>query len=311
MLIALYQGSLISIHSHKAETLKKLSKERCLLCPDCKGELLYRHGHTIQSHFSHVRKECSSPFSEPESIEHDTGKQHLYEWLSETNNLTRVELEYHISKTNQRADIFLPSQKHAVEFQCSPIQGDTWKKRRALYHEADVESFWVLGYSMHTYANPKHQRAHKLNNLERAVLEVEGKIIYYDTLTKQFVVLIVEESLKRFVIGTEYFFSPKECTFKNGSFSSKYDFFIAMQNRRRDYTLQKTTQAKETTKFINETRGNKPKEKVLATPKQINYLKGLLVKNGKQIPYKLGGLTKKEATIIIRSLENETKKTKI
>lgn len=307
MLTALHKNQLITIFSFDLETMKHLSEKKELLCPDCQDVLLFKQCNRKQSHFSHVKKDCSFPFSEPESIEHETGKQKIFEWLQQNFKQEECHLEQFISLTKQRADTFVSSHSLAVEFQCSPIQEKTWSKRHDLYKQASIWDIWILGYSMHKYYKETSCYEHKLNPLEETILKHQHKIIYFDVLTNQFVFLFVEKKHKNYWTGKEYFFKAEELLFHDKyGIVSKFDFFIHNQKKRKQFSENERDKAKETSQLIKETKKTLNAPKVLATKKQINYIKHLLYQNNKKIPYKLHGLLKEEATVLIKKLANET-----
>jgi hypothetical protein len=170
-----------------------------------------------------------------------------------------------------------------------------------LYQSANINSIWVLGYSMHKYHGDTHI-FHKMNQLESAVLKAYQKVMYYDVLTKYFVVLMPEKVSAKYVQGKEYFFKPDEVFIKDGKFVSKYDYFLSIQKNRHDFCLNEGKKEKETDDFIKNIKITVENERKLATKKQINYIKFLLHKSNKKIPYKLHGLTQNQADAIIRKL---------
>jgi competence CoiA-like predicted nuclease len=309
LLTAIYEQKTIKVDDFPISFLREKSEEKKLLCPDCFKPVIFKEYHQKQNHFSHYQFDCSYPFREPESLEHETGKKALYDWLSTQFKKENCEMELHIKKTNQRADTFVSSHNIACEFQCSPIQAKTWIKRHELYAQAEVKDSWILGYSMHKYSSNVSTYFHKLNPLEEEMKHHhDGKIIYYDVLTKQFVFLLLEKKIKNAYIGKEYFFKPEEVWFKNNKVYSKYDFFTHIQSKRFHQFQQTQQQAKETDRFIKQSKAEvQNKEKILATSKQINYIKYLLIQSNKKIPYKLHGLLKEEANQLIQTLEKEKK----
>lgn len=305
MLTAKFKDRFIHINDLPIETLKQLAQEKQLHCVDCGDVLLVRECQQKQSHFSHQRLLCSSPFSEPESHEHETGKQALFRWLS-SQYPEQVKIENHIPETNQRADLYISKPNFVVEYQCSPILAKTWEKRFSLYQSISLSNFWILGYSMHRYAQPNAIHSHRLNQLEQILLETYGKILYYDIFTSCFVLLYPEIMQKRTWIAKEYFLHPSEVFIDDSGFRTKYDYFIKKQSERFINSQTKTKQAKQSESLILQIKNQNPvKERKLATPKQIEYIKMLLSKTNKQIPYKFKSITKKEASELIDTLKKE------
>lgn len=307
LLTALHQNQTIYVNDYSTSYLKSLSDSKSLFCPDCGDVLIFKAYSQKCSHFSHVKRDCSYPFREPESIEHESGKLAIFDWMKHAFGENDCAIEKHVELTNQRSDTFIHSLQSAVEFQCSPIQESTWKTRNLLYKKASVTDIWVLGYSMHKRYAPLNRFAHKLNGLEETLLNEYGKIIYFDVLTKQFVFLFIEEKMKNYYIGDEFFFKPSEVFIKDGEISSKYDYFIHSQKNRTRYSTHQLKSAKYTDDYLKGLREeiSEESEKILASKKQINYIKFLLYQNGKTIPYKLHGLLKDEADSIIKKLIEE------
>lgn len=302
MLTAIHNSQTLYANHQSSDFLRKCSDEKSLFCRDCGEALLFKEYQDKQSHFSHYHSDCPYPFREPESLEHESGKLKIYEWLCTQFPKEKPSIEQKINETNQRSDTFVHSIHTAFEFQCSPIRAKTWEHRCVLYESAKVENIWILGYSMHKY----HQQnifLHKLNDLEKAILEKYGKIYYFDVLTNQFVFLYPEQEQKQGLLGKEYFFKPEEVMYKEGLLTSRYDGFLFYQKKRKEYLAKKVVQAKETDRFIKQIKKQIDAEKVLATKKQIKYIQFLLRKNQKTVPYKLHGILKEEATQLITELE--------
>lgn len=307
MLSAQYNNDVIFIHQNAPKYLKKLSDNKLLKCPDCKDILIFKECYGKQSHFAHIKKDCSFPFREPESIEHETGKIALFDWIKQQFGEENCSIEKKIDITNQRADTFIDSLNMAVEIQCSPIHENTWKRRTDLYTKANVEDIWILGYSMHKKHLNNNKHTHKLNRLEEAIYNQYGKIIYFDVLTKQFIFLFIEKKIKNYFLGTEYFFKPNEVEIRDNFIYSKYEYFIQLQKKREEFLTKEVLKADETDQFIKDLKSNVDAEKILATKKQINYIKFLLYNKDMKIPYKLHGLLKEEADVIIKKLINNEK----
>lgn len=300
----MYKSKTVTVYENSPEELKTWSLNKNLLCPDCGDVVFFRKGERISSHFSHEKKQCSAPFSEPESIEHEKGKSELREWLLSQEERENVSLEERIVTTNQRADIFVHPSKTAVEFQCSPIQQHTWERRCKLYESVGIQSIWILGYSMHKYAHPTNRYTHKLNQLEKAILSKYGCIYYYDVLSHQFILLFIESETKKYTIGTEYFVTPGEVKLKDDTLTSYLSKIWANQLKRHQKITFYQEKEKETAMYLK-TMKEDEQSNALATKNQVKYIKHLLYKTNKQIPYKLKGMTKTEASSIIRDLKTQ------
>lgn len=308
LLQAFYQNKLIHVDALDTELLKRASESKQIFCPDCQQPILFKECLQKQNHFAHYSLDCSSPFSEPESIEHETGKKAIYHWLIGQFGEEDCFIERKIHETNQRSDTFVSSIRSAFEYQCSPISASTWRKRHDLYKEAAVMDRWILGYSMHSFVQ-ENPHLHKLNPLENEMIQHHGRIIYYDTLTKHFIFLLPEEQKKNILIGTEYVLKPEEVFIKGHQIKTKYDYFFNTQAKRKKYVVLEAKKAKETDNWIKEIKNQTTNsERVLATSKQIGYIKFLLYETNQKIPYKMHGLLKKEAAALITELEKKRKK---
>jgi len=312
MLTALKNNQTIDIFHHTISDLKKWSNEKILFCPDCKDLLVFRECETKMHHFAHVSRDCSFPFREPESIEHETGKITLFHWLVEQFGEPNCKMEQHIPETNQRSDTFLLPKRFAVEFQCSPIVSSTWHRRHELYQQAHVKDLWILGYSMHKYQNKNNPFIHKLNQLEKTLLQEYNRLYYYDVLSESFIILIPSYFQQNTLYGQEFFFKPQECLLNtsNHSLDLKYEYFIKMQEKRKSNTHRLQESAKETDKYLQDAKSDSEGKQILASKKQIKYIKHLLSQKNMTIPYKLHGLLKHEARSVIKELlNNATHKT--
>jgi len=294
----------IMIFQHSPAELKKWSDRRMLFCPDCKETLIFKEGDVKQPHFAHLSRDCSFPFREPESIEHEKGKKQLFDWLVTQFTAENCKMEQHITQTNQRADTFLTKEQFALEFQCSPIQAKTWEKRISLYEEAGVSSFWVLGYSMHKYRYEHNHYIHKLNPLEKILLQTYKKIIYFDVLSNHFIFLDPLKQEQNVIYGQEFYFKPSDVSLniETGLIESKYDFFLRMQKKRKQTHESLLEKANETNVYLTKTREQTTGAQVLASKRQLSYLEHLLKQKNMTLPYKLHGLLKHEARAIITDL---------
>lgn len=311
MLHALLNENKIFIDDIDRHQLKIASKNETLFCPTCYEKLIYKHYKHKQDHFAHQKSDCSNPFSEPETHEHETGKRVIYNWLLGLFSNNEVNLEKHIKTTNQRADTFVSDYDYAVEFQCSPITPEKWIERHQLYEKANILDFWILGYSMHKYYNQSNPCLHKTNRLEHHLITNYNRLYYYDVLSGQFITLIPHEIRPKYVIGTEYFFKPSEMTIHDNQIQTSIEPFLKQQAVRRQTTQAAIADSKKTENLLNNYRSKiiSPK-KELATTKQLNFIYSLFKHSNNKIPYKLNTLLKEEADVIIKELLKNKKKAK-
>mgnify|MGYP001038965924 CR=1 FL=1 len=130
---------------------RQLSKDNKLFCPFCKSNVSYRNGDIVKAYFAHKNIIDCPSYGAEESEDHEKGKQIIYEWLKNQYPDAFIEYEYHITATNQLADVYIEHKhgnlkglKWAFEFQHSSITLGSWKKRHELYEKAGIQDFWVL-----------------------------------------------------------------------------------------------------------------------------------------------------------------------
>lgn len=173
------------------DALRILSDEHCLKCPECETLVTLIAGERRSHHFRHHRKgECAYE-SEPETEEHRHGKLLIYDWLSIEYPTAMIELEYKVKDTGQRADVmalFPNGDRWAFEIQCSPITGEAWKERNALYEQAGIKNYWILGKSVHKYGftnREPDQMKHKLIDLALTVYQKQKWLLFLDTKSEK------------------------------------------------------------------------------------------------------------------------------
>lgn len=110
-------------------------------CPGCGGQVRYKSGKVLRSHFAHVTLRDCTYFSENESAQHLSLKSCLYSWLI---NAEQVELEKCLPQIGQIADL-LVNDHLAVEVQCSSLSISRLQERTRAYHEAGFQVLWLLG----------------------------------------------------------------------------------------------------------------------------------------------------------------------
>jgi hypothetical protein len=131
------------------EQLQQWSRERVLLCPNCRGIVHVRGGpgKRAQLHFAHQRGECAWS-TETESVRHARGKMVLAHWLREQFPQAAITLEERLPEPNRIADIFVvqnDGHRWAVEFQCAPLELGEWQRRHLAYRSADIVDIWIIG----------------------------------------------------------------------------------------------------------------------------------------------------------------------
>jgi hypothetical protein len=131
------------------EQLRQWSRERLLVCPNCRGIVHVRGGpeKRMQLHFAHQRGECAWS-TEAETVRHMRGKIVLAEWLRAQFPQASVTLEERLPASNRIADIFMKhpdGQSQAIEFQCAPLDHDEWQHRHQAYRAAGIFDTWVIG----------------------------------------------------------------------------------------------------------------------------------------------------------------------
>ena len=306
MLTALYnKEELIFVDDFPKEFLKTASDDNLLCCPDCKERLVFKFSDILQPHFSHYQLSCDFPLREPESVEHEIGKNHIYKNALFHDDQNIWKIEHFIEATNQRADVFDTTRNIAIEFQCTPLSDKNFTHRHNLYNSENIPNFWILGYSMHRYTKENNPLRHKLNQIERAVLKTQKRIFYFDTLTFNYILLSPFSLTKNELYGIEYFLPYKEVYFSPSGIHTTKDAFFSIQQERRMNQLAQMKSAMDTEIFLEQIKQVPTTTSTLATKSQVNYIKHLLLATNRKIPYKLHGLKKEEATKIINILLKE------
>lgn len=173
------------------EFLRKLSKNQKIYCPECNMPVKLAAGNIRVHHFRHPSNvECTYD-TEPESEEHVQGKINIYNWLRKKYPEAKVELEYKIIETNQRADVivlFPNGEKWAFEMQCSQISGEVWKKRTNLYKQANVKDFWLVGENLHRYGKTKGEvdiKKHRLKDLPLTIFKENSWLFFFNPKSEE------------------------------------------------------------------------------------------------------------------------------
>lgn len=130
---------------HDKVKLQSYRKQEHFLCPSCNQRVMMKIGEKRIYHFAHMRgSECEHSY-ERESVYHLEGKKQLYHWLQKL-GYSPV-LEQYDPVIQQRPDItFIKNRKkYAVEYQCSTIPADLFKKRNEAYLSQNYQPLWILG----------------------------------------------------------------------------------------------------------------------------------------------------------------------
>ncbi|MCY9807591.1 competence protein CoiA family protein [Lentilactobacillus senioris] len=112
------------------------------ICPGCLQLVLLRRGSVKIAHFAHLKSGCNM-FAENESQLHLGGKKSLLQMAQNWDPAAQLETTF--DEVKQRADIYLPTVKLALEYQCSPINQDRLQQRTQGYSQMGVQVVWILG----------------------------------------------------------------------------------------------------------------------------------------------------------------------
>lgn len=126
-------------------TLQVLREKETFLCPQCHETVILKLGNKRTFHFSHYKGTQCQFEHENESDYHLNGKKQLYQWLRQQD--LYPQMEYYDGKLKQRADIvfYVGYKKYALEYQCSNISEDIFRKRTQGYLENDYHPIWIVG----------------------------------------------------------------------------------------------------------------------------------------------------------------------
>ena len=137
--------SIVISETFNREQLKAWRTERHFRCPQCGERVLLKVGSIRIPHFAHVAdSNCSSSFSEGESIPHLQGKQVLHSLFQRLG--LPVEVEAFLPELTQRPDLLVHYNGQAVpiEFQCSRILENLKEARTIGYQSIGMCPIWVL-----------------------------------------------------------------------------------------------------------------------------------------------------------------------
>ncbi len=142
----LKNGEVISlIDNYSRSQLQELRNKESFYCRTCSAKVILKLGTKKIFHFAHESGTECTEYYERESEYHTTGKIHLYEWLKSKH--VNPELEYYFPTIKQRADIvfIFEGKTYCIEFQCSTISEETFRKRTEGYLKLSHIPIWILG----------------------------------------------------------------------------------------------------------------------------------------------------------------------
>ncbi|MBS4177399.1 competence protein CoiA [Lederbergia citrea] len=141
------EGQSLSLLSSISEkNVNKTLRSQQFFCPICREPLILRAGEIRIPHFAHKKNsDCTSAFSEPESIQHLQGKKYLYDYFMKQ-GLT-VELEYYLPNIKQRPDLLVKNgtELFAIEYQCSILSRTLLQTRTEGYLKVGISPIWIIG----------------------------------------------------------------------------------------------------------------------------------------------------------------------
>ncbi|HEX6922752.1 MAG TPA: competence protein CoiA family protein [Bacillales bacterium] len=186
-------GNLFSLVDRweKSELLA-LRRREAFYCPVCDADVQMRLGNQRSWHFAHRSGMKCSFEAEAESAYHLNGKKKLYQWLVAQD--VRVKLEPYLPFLKQRPDLLHHAhpQDTALEFQCSTIDSELFKKRTKTFQQADIIPVWILGGNRLKRAGADMFQLPQMDWLALRKLSYNAHsnfLLYFCPETKQFAVL--------------------------------------------------------------------------------------------------------------------------
>ena len=190
MISALRNDTRIIAPLSQKDIVRKYSKAGELYCPVCRQAVIFRAGDHKIWHFAHSpgASECSiskDPDYRPETQEHQVAKALIYSWLTDKLESCEVGMEEHVPATNQFADVLLrtPRGTIAFELQYSPLTGEEWRRRSALYNSARIVDIWLLigrNYRSPIMQNEDSEATVPVSGLAKAILRERGLVNFLD-----------------------------------------------------------------------------------------------------------------------------------
>lgn len=162
-------GKKISLgYDFKKETLLSFRSREEFFCPICGETVVLKLGEKKIFHFAHKRGGTCREFYENETEYHMKGKLQLFHWLKRQKISSK--LEYYDPEIQQRPDIlcFFNGKKYAIEYQCSILSEEIFKKRTENYIQYGYIPFWILGGQNF---QEKHHHSVSLSNFHYLFLQ--------------------------------------------------------------------------------------------------------------------------------------------
>ncbi len=231
-------GERVTIGDLPVDALRTLSDSHLLICPHCDSPLILKAGAVRVHHFAHVSlTQCAAVDHEPESDSHRQGKLRLYQRFRQ--GATAAALEYHLSHTDQRADVFIQmpdSRRYALEFQQANNSVARWTERHQLYRSIGVNDIWFLGQVRYQerqsdppgpispydplpvprYAFDAASGSFQARELEKAVASVERTLYYLDPEIGLLTVLLVRSLHGNTLRAYRYRVPLADCALQDG-----------------------------------------------------------------------------------------------
>lgn len=141
-------------------------------CPACRKPVIFRSGPRTIAHFAHQKNEACIVKGEPETIDHLTGKQLIYNWVQSFSKT--AELEKYLPSIKQRPDVYAVYNKHpyAIEYQCSPLGVDIFQERTRGYKNIGIEPIWCFH---ERFIRRKGEYLWSLNSILQSAIRRTGK----------------------------------------------------------------------------------------------------------------------------------------
>lgn len=238
----LNSGDLISLaEKYSRNQLEAIRKKEEFYCRSCSEKMILKIGTQRIPHFAHEKgSECTE--YDRESEYHMSGKIKLFDWLSKQGLSPEMECYYPTIK--QRADISFAyeGKTYCIEFQCSTISAEVFRKRTEGYRKLSLHPIWILGGK-----NINRQQTHKLSLTSFHYLflkETANHEVYlpaYCPQTNQFIRLENLISLSTRTVYGSIFCKPLEKLILQELVEPKITFSPSLKNWSRDLLRFKTT----------------------------------------------------------------------
>ena len=123
-------------------------------CQLCGGEMVYKHGTQVRSHFAH-KTACTSDYEhKPESREHRDAKYKIRDLLMTKYPGAKVDLEVPLPEIRRIADVHmdLNGWREVFEVQLSSITVEQIEARTQDYESLNITAQWWIGGAADTPA---------------------------------------------------------------------------------------------------------------------------------------------------------------